>query len=256
MISSHLRRIYKNNYFKLFMLFLLLLPSVEIAFHIYPIVTFGAPVPNPYSAFFLAATTRGHIIQAIYLWLLPLYFLIFASGDTVQDYKTGYSSILISKIGKRKYFREKIFVSFWVPFFIMFFSLILNLILCHVLFKGGTYSPTEGLEIPKNILFTASIQHPFLADLGFLLVTSLFAGLSGIIGASFSFLFKKNEYVYPSAFLLWFLLVLKKDSLMLLFQPFAEYDFKVLIPIFLIAVVIFILLWVISYIVEVKCREV
>ncbi|MEG2052200.1 MAG: hypothetical protein RR012_07855 [Oscillospiraceae bacterium] len=256
MISSHLRRIYKNNYFKLFMLFLLLLPSVEIAFHIYTIVAFQFPIPNPYSAFFLAATTRGHIIQAIYLWFLPIYFLIFASGDTVQDYKTGYISILISKIGKRKYFREKIFVSFWVPFFIMFFSLILNLILCYAIFNGGTSIPYDIRTVPGDILYNASIQHPFLANLGFLLVTSLFAGLSGIIGASFSFLFKKNEYVYPSAFLLWFLLVLKKDSLMYLFQPFAEYDFEVLIPIFLIAVVIFILLWVISYIVEVKCREV
>lgn len=176
--------------------------------------------------------------------------------DTVQDYKTGYNNILISKVGKHKYFREKIYVSFWVPFLIMFFSLIINLILCYVLFNGGTYSPSQGLEMPENILFTASIKHPLLTNLVFLLVTSLFSGFSGIVGVSFSFLFKKNEYVYPSVFMLWFLLASRDDSLLFLLQPFAEYDYDVLIPIFLLCIALFVLLWVISYIVEVRYREV
>ncbi len=52
MISSHLRRIYKNNYFKSLILFLLFLPSIEIIMEMYHIKIIGGEVPNPNHAFF------------------------------------------------------------------------------------------------------------------------------------------------------------------------------------------------------------
>jgi len=56
--------------------------------------------------------------------------------------------------------------------------------------------------------------------------------------------------------MLCFLLASRDDSLLFLLQPFAEYDYDVLIPIFLLCIALFVLLWVISYIVEVRYREV
>nr|AAA22587.1 type-II membrane binding region [Bacillus subtilis] len=37
----------------------------------------------------------------ILLWFLPLYFLLLCADDSIQDYKTGYHYILISKVGTK-----------------------------------------------------------------------------------------------------------------------------------------------------------
>lgn len=211
---------------------------------------------HPAFAFFLAGSSRGHLAQILLLWFLPLFFLLLGSDDVIQDYRTGYRDILISKVGRKKYCLQKYIVSFSVSFITMFFSLLVNFLLVSVFFANGTY--TKGLsqiELPNNSLFTMSVAHPYLADLSFALIACIFAGFAGLIGASVSLFFLDKKYAYTAAFFIWFLLVLKENSLMFLFQPFAEYGFNVLIPILLLALAVFTIVPFIIFIYEVRYNE-
>jgi hypothetical protein len=231
------------------------MPSLEII-QFFNNIQLGGRIPNPNYVFFLAGASRGHVIQTILLWFLPLYYLLLISEDAIQDYKNGYKNILISKIGKRKYCLEKMYSSFIVSFFIMFISLIFNLLLLNLVFKGGTYFKFEGVELPNNILFVISTKHPVLADIGFTLIASILAGFSGMLGSAFAIFFHDKKYTYPATFFVWILLTIREKSLMLVFQPFAEYDFNILIPIFLMAIALFIIISVAIYIYEVHYAEI
>lgn len=251
MFLSHMYRIFKSNLSKSIFLFILLIPTLEII----QIFLQTSSVPRPNFAFFLAGISRGHIFQIILLWFLPLYFLLIISEDSIEDYKTGYSNILISKIGKKAYYKEKIMSSFLISFITMFIALIINLLLVNLIFYRGTYYPQEGVILENNLLFTFSMKYPLITNFIFIIIASILAGFSGVIGASFSLFFKDKKYAYATTFFVWFVLVIKKNSLMYLFQPFAEYDVDVLLPILIASILLFILISVSVYIYEVYFSE-
>lgn len=228
----------------------LLIPSLEIVQ-----IALQGSKPMPNYASYLAAISRGHGFQAVLLWFLPLYFLLIISDDSIEDHKTGYINILKSKIGEKRYYKEKLISSFIVSFTIMLASLLINLLLVHIIFKGGKYYPQEGIEFENNLLFTISMKYPLIANLGFALITSILAGLSGMSGSAFSLFFKDKRYAYTTTFFIWFMLVLRKKSLMLVVQPFAEYGFEVLMPILMLAIFILMFVSVIIYVYEVYYSE-
>lgn len=251
MFLSHMYRIFKNNISRAIFIFILLIPTLEIV----QIFLQTGSVPDPNFATFLAGISRGHVFQIILLWFLPLYFLLIISEDSIEDYKTGYFNILISKVGKKAYYKEKIISSFIVSFITMFISLLINLLLVNLIFSSGAYYPQQGLVLENNLLFTFSMEYPLIANFIFIIIACILAGFSGIIGASLSLFFKDKRYVYTATFFVWFVLVIKKNSLMYLFQPFAEYDIDVLLPILIVSILVFILISVSIYIYEVYFSE-
>jgi Protein of unknown function (DUF2705) len=254
-MNSELQRVFNNKLSIFIFILVVLLPCVEIVQLL--LVSHQVDVKyHPAFAFFLAASSRGHATQVILLWFLPLYFLLLCSDNAIQDHKTGYKYILISKVGKKKYLLKKMGASFCLSFSTMFISLILNFLLVLIIFKEGTFSNSlTSIKLPDNLLFTLSIEHPYIADLAFLSVCSMMAGFAGLLGASTSIFFYDKKYSYTASFFIWFLLVLKRDSLMYLFQPFAEYGFNVLLPILILAVSIFIALPLFVYSYAVKYDE-
>ncbi|WKB37050.1 DUF2705 family protein [Terrilactibacillus sp. S3-3] len=159
---------------------------------------------DPYIAFLLAGESEGHITQILLFWFLPIYLLILCSDDYIQDVKTGYNNILIVKIGKADYIRDKFITSFLFPCLTMLFSLAINLVLSVIIFAGGTESSMMKIHDPANILFNFSQVHPLLIDIIFSLNVSLFAGLAGMLGASASFIFPDRN-ICLSAFFFFYL---------------------------------------------------
>ena len=188
--------------------------------------------------------------QTILLWFLPLYLLLLGSDNAIQDYQTGIRNAFISRMGRKKYYLEKMITSFFIAFMTMFISLLVNLILVSIFFRNGMSN--KGFTVPNNFLFSISIEHPYLAVFFFSLICCILAGLVGLLGAGLSLFFLDRKYSYSAAFFIWFFLVLREDSLMYLFQPFAEYGFEVLIPILLIAITIFISIPALIFFYEVK----
>ncbi len=236
-------------------LLIFIIPCIEILQLLFVQSQFGDKF-HPAFAFFLAGSSRGHATQTILLWFLPIFFLIIHTEDSIEDYNSGYSHLLINKIGIKKYCLEKLGSSFIVAFTIMLSSLLLNFLLVCFIFANGDYD--RGLSeagVTGNALFTFGINHPFLTDIFFMIICSILAGFSGVIGASVSLLFNDRKYAYTAAFVIWFMLVLKKESIMFLIQPFSEYGIDTLAPIFLFALAVFLIVSLIAYIYRVKYYE-
>nr|WP_309100369.1 DUF2705 family protein [Fredinandcohnia onubensis] len=252
MFKSHMYRIVKNK-ISIFSFFIILfLPMIEI-FQLLQYQQTSEQVFHPAFAFFLSGSSIGHASQILLLWFFPIYFLLLGADDAIQDYKTGYRNILISKVGRKKYILEKLSTSFILSSAVMAITLFVNFILVRIIFYNGTF--TKGLtdmEISDNPLFSFSISHPYLAIGVFSIVSIILAGFVGMLGASTSLFFGDKKYAYPSAFFIWFLLVLNKQSITYLFQPFAEFGLNILMPIFLLAIAIFTFIPLLVFIYGVK----
>lgn len=249
-------RIFSDPYKLGLSIALILLPTVEVFQYLWYGHQYGMEMPQSAFATFLSAATIGHVTQILLLWFLPLYLLILTGIDSVEDAKTGYRSILIAKTGKQTYLRTKLKFSFLTSFLILFLGLSLNFIICQIVFRKGTYIPFDEGSMPDSLLFHMSFAHPELANLAFILVVALLAGLISMVGTMLSIVARDKRIVFPVVFALWFGPILPKNSLMLVTQPFAEYDFNVLVPIFLWVAGLYIILTALLYIWEVKIAEI
>ncbi|MFC1286486.1 hypothetical protein [Bacillus paralicheniformis] len=250
-MKSHIYRIAKNKLSLLIFLIMIFIPCIDIVLLLLTNTNY-----DPTFAFFLSGASRGHAAQMILLWFLPLYLLLLCADDPIQDYKTGFYQVLVSKVGRKKYCTEKIMTSFLISFSTMCVSLFINFIMVHILFFNGTFkNDLEQIKFPDNLLYTFSMSHPYYAILLFSIVCCMLAGLIGALGAGVSLLFRDKKYAYPACFFIWFLLVLKKKSLVYLFQPFTEYGLDVLLPILITSVSIFFILIFIIIIYQVKYNE-
>ncbi|WP_368077918.1 DUF2705 family protein [Bacillus sp. NTK074B] len=255
MFKSHIHRIAINKKSILALLLILTIPMLEIM-QLLHYQSNSEMVFHPAFAFFLSASSIGHAPQIILFWFLPIYFLLLGSDDAIQDKKTGYRNILISKIGKRNYYLEKLGTSFIISFTVMAVSLFLNFILVSFIFRKGTFSKgILEMDQEAGTLMSFSADHPYSAVLLFTVITCVFAGSAGLLGASMSLFFQDAKYVYPASFFIWFLFVLRENSIVYLFQPFAEYDWNVLLPILYIALVVFIMIPIIVSILGIKYHE-
>ncbi|WP_297989711.1 MULTISPECIES: DUF2705 family protein [Anoxybacillus] len=255
MIFSHMYRILKNKRSWLSFCIVLCIPFFEIA-QLIMYQRNSNEVFHPAFAFFLTGSSIGHAPQIMLIWFLPIYFLMLVADDPIQDYQTGYRYVLISKIGKKKYIFHKMFISFILSFFTMCIALVVNFIFVSIIFSGGTF--TKGvmeLNIEGNALFQFSVNHPYAAIFIFSFVSCFMAGLAGLLGSSMSLFFLDRKYAYAASFFIWFLMILKRNSIVYLFQPFTEYGLDVLIPTILLAWFIFLVISTFVFVYEVKYNE-
>lgn len=214
----------------------------------------------PAMAAFLSGNSRAHLPQMLLLWNLPIFLLILVGDNYIEERKKGVSAIIITKVGKRKYIIGKLIEGFTVSSIVMFSALLINYLLAIILFKEGVYDKQmfRGVENqPINQLLLYSAHHKNIVYFGFLLVATFLSGLCGMVCTAVCLIFPEKIIAYPIAFLLWFLFVtIKGSSVMNLFQPFTEYDYDYLLPIFIkyISLAIFVIL--ISYIVKVRRDEI
>ncbi|MFH0346690.1 hypothetical protein ACHADS_09025 [Bacillus vallismortis] len=254
-MKSHIDRILHSKKSIIIFFIITIIPLIDAAQIYITEQQYGVKY-HPAFAFFLAGMTRGHAMQIILLWFLPIFLLILFADDGIQDSETGYRKILISKMGKKSYLVEKMTTAFIVSSMTIFISLVINFAVVNILFNGGTYNNgLSDIDIPQNLLYTQSMANPFVTDIIYIFIASFISGLCGIMCASVCFFFREKKYAYTAAFFIWFLLVLKKNSLMFLFQPFTEYGYVVVLPILSLVILVFVMVPFILFIYEVKYNE-
>lgn len=206
--------------------------------------------------------TRAHISNDLSVFL-PLYLLVIVGEECIVDYITGYKNILICKMGKNKYILQKMKSAFIVSFTIVFVGLGLNLILSQIVFNGGTNTPFDAEPLKynsfvmvKTFLFEISYTHPLTTNIVYILITAIFAGVLGMMGAALAISIHERKMVYALTFAIWFIPILFKNSSMLIFQPFMEYDFNVVVPVAIWCIVLYILVIITAIIWEKKIVEV
>lgn len=255
MVRSHINRLIKNKISLCIVLLMILIPVWDVFQIYFEFLKTGGDKLHPAHAFFLSGSSIGHVPQYVLLWFLPLFLLILGTEDSLQDFQTGYYNILASKIGIKRYIKEKMFFSFIIGFIVMTISLVVNLCLSLLLFYGGDY--TRGLtEVSFDNIFTDFImQNPYIGVLIYSFIAIIMAGFAGLLGATCSLFFKDRKYAYAATFFLWFIFVIQDQSSMHLFQPFSEYGLKDILPTFLIITITYLFISVIVYFYEVKRNE-
>lgn len=236
-MEYQLRRVLSEKKTKIMMILMLIAPSLEILQVLREHWKYGIELPYPMYATFLAAYSRGHIVQSLYLWFLPMYLLILVGEECIEDFKTGNKNILICKSGKGKYIKTKLKSSFLISTTLVGMGLLTNFILVQFVYAGGSHLRYGGYYMvydvklmPETLLFEWSYTNPVVSNLVYIAITMLFAGLIGMLGTMLSIVFHDRKIVYAITFALWFVPILFKNSFMLVFQPFSEYGFDTVVP--------------------------
>ncbi|MCK1994631.1 hypothetical protein GW626_22365 [Peribacillus muralis] len=250
-MKSQFSRVLRNKLSGIVLLAIVLIPCMEI------IQLLSYEKVYLAEAFFLSGSTIGHVTQIILLWFLPLYLLVICSDDPIQDKKTGVRDIWISKLGKRNYFLVKLKTSFIVSFSVIFLALTINFLINSLIFDMAGFSSASNYDgVSGEAFLKKQVESPYLSIFLFSLTTSFFAGLIGAAGTCFSMLTYDKKITYPVTFAFWYILISNKGSVMYLFQPFAEYGLETLVPIFITSTLAFLVLYILTYLHEVKINEI
>ncbi len=234
MYISHMKRIIKNKVKLISIIILLLIPTLEVVQLLYQFQDIEL-TRSIYKLFFLSGAGRGHLFQIIYLWILPLYLLFLIGDDSCYDEKTKYKYTLLSRIGKKKYIKEKWIITFCFSFLLMLISLFINMLFVYIVFHSRCNDIYFKEEIvgATGILGIMFLNHPLISYMLYMFIASLISGLIGMMGSVLSTVFRDKKYVYSITFMIWLVFIVYDESIMLVLQPYIEYPLEILMTIFL-----------------------
>lgn len=218
MLKFSLERIWKNPLRNIMIILLLLFPSLELTWYIFYIMN-GGVAYAPHEAFFLRGQSIGigHIFQAIYLWLIPIYCLIIVADDCLEDNAIGYNGVLCSRCGKREYIRSHIKKSFIIIFTTMFTAFLINILFSYLLLRDGQYSPHTAALF--NEIETWEIENPLATNILHGFITALISGILAVGACITALLFKEKRITYFIVIFFWLIQIIKPNAIILLFQP-------------------------------------
>lgn len=248
MLKRELELVLKNRKTKIIVPFLFLLTMADLGLAWWQCFGLWLPVKltkpamiwHPAIGAFLSASTEGHITQMLYLWILPLYFLILYCDLPLLEYQKGYHNILYTKTQKKKYLKIRLGCSFVFSFVIVFGMLLINYIGAIILFRGGeNFRGNSIADYPDHLIYTTSMKNPYIAYMGYIIVAAITAGGCGMVCMGLAFVMKQYKYLYLLCFLLWYLQIIAPNSLTYMIQPFIEYDIDYILP----TAVVFLIIW-------------
>lgn len=250
MFLYYFKRIINNKVKLALVLFIFFLPVTNILASLKNISN-GGSVWLPDLATFLTVPDGGGRKSLIFGYL-PMYFLLIAADDCIEDYKTGYKNLLITKWGKNRYFWFNIIKGFVVGIGVIFLSLALNMIMVYIAFAGGSYTAVGHYEEFMQSVMTT----PFLDNCIYILLLSFMSGIVSIGGVALSLALHNRFQVYPITFILWYLPSAVTVSVQYMFTPFTEYPITYALSTYLATIGINIALVIFAYIKVMKYEQV
>lgn len=256
MFISELNVIFRSIKGKIAISLIFLLPAVDFFQHIYgEIIAYGeydsSNFNHPVYCSFLSASSMGNFTQILMFWILPLYFMILYCDSYTSDRNSGYLKCLISRTGRKKYYKTKFKIAFFLPFILMFISLTLNFLMCIIIFHNGDmFGGFEDFYLSMDRWLIFGIEHPFIYYFIYVIADCLIGGLCGILGMCCSILFANHFKAYPISFFVWFLQILIPFGIGNTVQPYTEYGIKYFISGLCILVVSILILFAITYFVR------
>ncbi|MGE9874345.1 hypothetical protein ACQQ9V_00200 [Hornefia butyriciproducens] len=221
---------------------MIILPMIEVFQVWWTCRQFGLEMYQPmYATFQSLPGIAFHIIHRIYSWFMPLYLIIIFSEPVIEDAETHIVNCLMCREGRDAYVRNLLRNSFVGGFSLIMLAMLINLVLCCIVFRDGTHMDMDPEDFPENTLYVLSHAHPLAANLIFAAITAFVSALIGTVGTAVALAVPDRKIVYGFSLLMWFVPLASKKSLMLVFQPFSEYGFGDLIPIFAVVTISYII---------------
>lgn len=222
-MKAELYKMWKIPGKRVMLVLLLVLPSLEIIQHL--LMNQQVEMKKSLTQlYFLSGSSRGHIIQMVLLWALPMYFVYLVGSDHGLYERTYYKYVLYSRKGAKHYLHMRLCFAFFTGFMVMIGALMIDMILVTVLFMSK-----------------APMSHgntPFYEYVLYMVVASVITGLLCLLGECAGYLFKSQRYIYPLLTVLWFVLIYAHPSIMYLFQPYTEYSLTYAFPIFMVLLIL------------------
>ncbi len=250
MFLYYFKRIFNNKVKLALILFIFFLPVTVILTSLKDISN-GGSVYLPDLATFLT-TPNGGVCHSLISGYLPMYFLLIAGDDCIEDYKTGYKNLLITKWGKNRYFWFNIVKGFVIGFCVILLSLALNMLMVYIAFAGGSY--TAFCSYKEFMLYVMTT--PFLDNCIYILLFSFMSGIVSMGGVALALALHNRFMVYPITFILWYLPSAVSVSVRHMFAPFTEYPITYSLPTYLAVVGINIALVIFAYVKVMKYEQV
>lgn len=230
-MKMYLYRILKDRMKLAAVILLFLIPSMEIvqmAWHFHQ----GFSMLAPHYATFLSCNTIRHFLHKIMFWYLPVFVLIIANEDSIEDGNLGYRNVLEVRCGKKDYIKTKLAGSFAIVFLTVCLGLLLNMGLAYICFRNGTYTMEDSDEILIRDIEIITKAHPVAANLVYIVIASFLAGLLASAGTALAISVKDRKLVYGLTFIIWFVPVIIEDSVMYVIQPFIGVNYEHVVPTF------------------------
>lgn len=203
--------------------------SMIIQFHLAEnllLLKYGAPPISADYITFLAGGASSFLFQTLLLWVMPVILMLIFCDDCIEDYRTGNRNIMISKMGKRKYYVSIIFKSFLFSFLFFLTMLLLNWSYGKITMMGATSNQFESIlqYMKPDGWFMLSYKHPNIVNLLYILGASLLAGIVGASCSVMATVLHNRKLVYPICFVPWFVAFKMRNSITMSIQPFTEYS--------------------------------
>ena len=183
-------------------------------------------IMHPAKAAYLSGSSEGHLTQILLLWLMPIFVLNLYRDRYIMEKKKGYVNILVTRQKKKNCIGAKYIAAFIVPSIVYFICFMVNFVISHIMFEDG-YN-FNGMEVfaENGGWFEMMYEHPNITYIIYMIITSISAGLCGIICQSIALLTKKMTTTYVVAFFIWMFFIMMKYSITYSMQPFTEYGFE------------------------------
>lgn len=253
-MRMYLHRILNDKMKLAVVILLFLIPAMEIVqmeWHFHQ----GFSMLLPHYATFLSCNTIRHFLHKIMFWYLPIFVLVIANEDSIEDAGIGYRNVIQVRTGKSRYLRTKLIGSFTIIFLIVCLGLLLNMALAYICFRDGTYTKEEPNEVLIRDIEIITKAHPVAANLVYICIASFLAGLLAAAGTALAITVKDRKLVYGFTFILWFVPVIVDDSSMYVIQPFIGVNYEHVVPTFLGMVISYLLIIGTAVFLEVRDDE-
>jgi hypothetical protein len=214
----------------IFMFLLFLALMLSDVFMLYK--SFGGYAPN-YSTF-LAGNSEGHYAQMLLLWLLPVYLVFGTSYWLLSDFNSGNLLSIVIRTDRKYYWKVYNQVNFFYGFSLLFLSAVVNYGAVAIIFRKETAVPfmvEHSISIGDiQTLFHNSIlwelSYPGLSNLIHIIMGAIITGCMSVIISTINIFTQSIYYTVFIVISLWYLLISITPSIMVSFQPFTEYSFK------------------------------
>lgn len=200
--------------------------EVKIVFSIVFIISISSYLANAYNYYgynlsdlrsahelSIIQSLDGKFLLQIIVISLPLLSCIIYSDTYYTDYKTRIYKTVLTRIKKQDYFISKAIVNFYVTFFVFFIPLLFNEILNIISFpiKGSFNNyghPSYYIEYLSSYLFEMQrIQSPFIYNLIYIIIISIFAAVFSLLGYSIQLYYKKNRFTVPILIFIFYIIL-------------------------------------------------